>query len=190
MIGDSEQYMQLIQIYSEMGDDELLALAGSKDDLTETAQEVLRTEMGKRRLRLEPSVQQLSVIDTEEDDDLRFGVLASPDYVWEFPEAEDAIAAGEWLGSEGIKYDVILPSMERMDRGAPRVAVMPKDAARAGEMLAKPIPEEFRILVRTREEFVVPKCRRCGADDPLLESIEPANHWKCESCGHEWVETL
>jgi hypothetical protein len=110
--------------------------------------------------------------------------------VWRFPKNEDAQAAGEMLSAAGITYDIILPSSERLDLGEPRVAILPADVARAGQILSQPIPEEFRILVRTRDQFSPPICPNWRSEDPLLESIEPANKWLCEVCGHAWVETI
>jgi len=109
--------------------------------------------------------------------------------VWEFAEAEDAQAAGEMLRAAGIEYDMILPRIDTLDMGAPRLAVMPDDVERARQLLSQPIPEEFRTLVRTQDKFVVPTCSKCGAPDPLLESIEPTNKWKCEVCSHTWLDS-
>ncbi|MGH9562768.1 MAG: hypothetical protein ACRD3S_15055, partial [Terracidiphilus sp.] len=35
-------------------------------------------------------------------------------------------------------------------------------------------------------EYEVPNCPKCGTEDPLLESVEPTNHWRCENCDAEW----
>lgn len=190
MIGDAEQYDQLCRVYADCADNELIALSHDLDALTQTAQVVLQEELSRRRLSI-PSKQAVSKAEAAiiKDSPLdRFASLAPPECVWEFPEAEDALAASEMLLAEGIRCDVIIPSSERFDRGAPRVAVLPEDVAKAREILSRPIPEEFRILVRTRDEFVVPVCPRCGAVDPLLESIEPTNHWRCEACGRTWSD--
>jgi hypothetical protein len=45
------QWQRLVDLYREMSDEELLALAARPDDLTDEAQGVLRTEMGSRRLQ-------------------------------------------------------------------------------------------------------------------------------------------
>lgn len=191
MIGDAEQYERLTRLYGEFGDKELLALARDMSDLTETAQEVLRAEIAHRRLDLPPQVSGLAA-DAAVDDTTsrnRFGSVAPEDCVWEFAENEDALAAGEALRAAGIECEVILPSAERFDWRAPRLAVVPEDIARATAILSQPIPEEFKILVRTRDQFVVPICPGCGAADPLLESIEPTNQWRCEVCDRVWLES-
>jgi uncharacterized Zn finger protein len=37
-------------------------------------------------------------------------------------------------------------------------------------------------------EFVLPKCPKCGAEDPVLEGADPVNTWRCETCGKLWSE--
>lgn len=190
MIGDAAQYQELAKLYGSFGDEELVALAARSDDLTEMAREVLQGEMTRRGLRV--TTKGLPAV--AEAPDLRglsmerYAELAPEDCVWEFEGAEDALAAAEMLRAEGIECSAIVPSGQSLDRRGPRVAVWPEDVVRVEELLSRPIPDEFRVLVRTRDEFVPPACRRCGAEDPLLEAIEPANQWKCEECGHRWSD--
>src|ERR1700733_13108710 len=47
-VNPAEQQRQLSDLYSSMGEVELLALKGSFNDLTETAQHVLREDLMKR----------------------------------------------------------------------------------------------------------------------------------------------
>lgn len=191
MISDAEQYGELVRLYGEYGDDELIALGRQVGDLTETAQAILKAELVRRRLVVSPEVKEPVVEEAiEEDDDrslpLGFGRLAPEGCITEFAENEDALAAGEMLRAEGIECDVVLP--QGLDMRAPRVAVAPADVERAATFLAKPIPEEFRVMVRTRDQFEVPTCPSCGAADPLLEEIEPTNKWRCEVCDRVWVD--
>lgn len=189
MIGDAEQYERLTRLYGEFGDNELLALGRDMGDLTEIAQEVLRAELSRRRLAIPSApVDGASHSESPANPLDRLAYLAPQDCIWEFAETEDALAAGEALRAAGIECDVILPSAERFEMGAPRLAVAPEDVARAQPILSRPIAEEFRILVRTRDQFVVPSCPGCGAPDPLLESIEPTNQWRCEVCDKVWLE--
>jgi hypothetical protein len=189
MIGDAAQYQELVTLYSSYGDDELVELGRGMADLTEMAQEALQGELTRRRITIPTSESGMPKNVREPDPALdRFVDLAPEDCVWEFAETEDALAAYEALRASGIESSVILPRAETLDMGAPRLAVLPQDVERTEAILSKPIPEEFRILVRTRDQFVVPCCRRCGAGDPLLESIEPTNQWRCDQCGHTWLE--
>jgi hypothetical protein len=189
LISDAEQYSELVRLYGEYGDDELIALGRRVGDLTETAQEILKGELARRKLVVSPEVKEPvgDVIAAEKNDPGDgFGWLASEDCITEFAESEDALAAGEMLRTEGIECEVMLP--QGLDMRAPRVAVAPTDVERAAILLAKPIPEEFRVMVRTRDQFEVPTCPGCGATDPLLEEIEPTNKWRCEVCDRVWVD--
>ena len=49
------QWQRLVELYREMSDEELLKLAARPEDLTDEAQDVLRTEMASRRLQAEPA---------------------------------------------------------------------------------------------------------------------------------------
>ena len=69
------------------------------------------------------------------------------------------------------------------------VAADQLDQARA--IAARPIPPE--IVAESQEDvadFVAPSCPSCGAPDPVLETVEPANCWKCEQCGREWTDSV
>jgi hypothetical protein len=59
------------------------------------------------------------------------------------PSSSAYLDRPKMLGAAGIDYDVILPSSERLDMGASRVAVLPADVARARQILSQPIPESF-----------------------------------------------
>ena len=187
---DSEQYSELARLYAEYGDNELIALRRQAGDLTEAAQEVLKGELARRRLNVSPAVKEPvdEEVGTEDDRSLPpgFGRLAPEGCIKEFADSEDALAAGEMLRAEGIECEVMLP--QSLDMRAPRVAVAPADAERAAPLLAMPIPEEFRVLVRMRDQFEAPTCPGCGAADPLLEEIEPTNKWRCEVCDRVWVD--
>ena len=192
MIGDAAQYQDLVTLYGTYGDEELIELARGMDDLTAMAQEVLKGELTRRRIPIpSPNTAKLPNTAKESDSEInRFVDLAPQDCIWEFAEAEDAMAASEALKAADIENSVILPRSDTLDMRPPRLAVSPEDVEKTEAILSKPIPEEFRILVRTRGEFVVPSCRKCGAPDPVLESIEPANEWRCEVCGYTWTDEI
>ena len=192
MIGDQAQYRDLVTLYGTYGDEELIELSRGMDDLTAMAQEVLKGELTRRRIPI-PSPKDAKLPNNANDSDSeidRFADLAPEDCTWEFSEAEDALAASEALRAAGIENSVILPRSDTLDMRPPRIAVSPEDVEKTEAILSKPIPEEFRTLVRTRGEFVVPSCKKCGAADPVLESIEPANEWRCEVCGYTWTDEI
>ena len=57
-------------------------------------------------------------------------------------------------------------------------------------MPRRPIPAGDHRPIQTWKmpEFEAPKCPKCGAEDPVLESVEPTNTWLCEACGKRWTE--
>jgi hypothetical protein len=70
-----------------------------------------------------------------------------------------------------------------------RVLVAADELDRAQAIIANPIPQD--IIDESHEtvpEYELPRCPSCGAEDPLLESAEPVNAWKCEICGREWTD--
>ncbi len=38
-------------------------------------------------------------------------------------------------------------------------------------------------------EFTPPSCPKCGAEDPVLEGVDPVNSWQCEQCGEQWTDS-
>lgn len=83
-----------------------------------------------------------------------------------------------WIKSRelGLNYNRVLVAADELDR--------------ARSVIANPIPQD--IIDKSREtvpEFELPRCPACGAEDPILESAEPVNAWKCENCGEEWTDS-
>jgi hypothetical protein len=64
-----------------------------------------------------------------------------------------------------------------------------RDASRAEEVMAAPRTTTVANAEKNAvEDFEAPACMQCGSPDPLLESVEPFNTWRCESCGAQWIE--
>jgi hypothetical protein len=73
----------------------------------------------------------------------------------------------------------------------PQVEVAADQLEQARAIAAQPIPQE--IIDDSKVEvpdFEVPKCPKCGAEDPVLEAVEPANRWHCEQCDAEWSDPV
>lgn len=113
------------------------------------------------------------------------------EYTWktllcECEEREQAHQIWEMLRRAGIESWI-----QSRERGLnfTRVLVAADELDRARAIIANPIPQD--IIDESREtvpEFELPRCPACGAEDPLLESTEPVNAWKCENCGEEWTD--
>jgi hypothetical protein len=77
----------------------------------------------------------------------------------------------------GLNYSRVLVAADQLDE------------ARA--IADKPIPQEIIDDSKIEEpEYVVPKCPKCGAEDPILEAVEPSNTWHCDQCDAQWTENL
>jgi hypothetical protein len=203
-------WQSLTQLYSEMSDGELYALDADLADLTEMAQQVLRDEMKKRGLARQPA-SNLGRKVTEpagaplRDSDGLFRISEDGaegrnlprEYTWKTPlcNCEDGEYAGQlqaalkaagiesWI--EGAGYRVAADMLN------PRILVAADQLEQAREVASRPIPqaiaEQFKMEI---PEYEPPVCPRCGAEDPVLESADPANSWLCESCGEQWTDPV
>ena len=71
-----------------------------------------------------------------------------------------------------------------------RVLVAADQLDQARAIAARPIPPEIVEESETKvPEFELPSCPKCGAKDPVLEGVDPANTWRCEQCGEQWTES-
>jgi hypothetical protein len=190
MVGDAEQYRELVTLYETYGDDELRAIGCDMSDLTETAQEVLQAEIRRRGLKIAPVAFEEHVLTDEDLSDMRtYAQLAPAECIFAFEEeraAEDAYYA---LTAQGIEAIVISAQSRESDNRGPRVVVTPKDAERAAAILLQPSEETLRTEAdETPEEFALPCCPACGSEETLLESVDPVNQWRCDDCGKLWLE--
>jgi hypothetical protein len=211
-----EEWRRLTELYREMSDQELYELDASIADLTEQAQQILRDEMRTRGLKKPrsagggtdlpersaapgsaPGVEAATAAGGRD----RTGDEAEEDgpyeYTWktllcECDEREEAWQIHLALKQAGIESWVEGPrSQFSPDTRCPRVIVAADQLEQAREVIARPIPQEiveqFDTLV---EDFKTPVCPKCGAADPVLEGVDPANSWLCESCGKQWTEPV
>ena len=202
-------WRSLTQHYGEMSDEELYELDADIGDLTEMAQQVLRDEMKKRGLSELPAAKADPAAiahlvapqwDIESDSPAAEGEGVESDQPREFTwkvllcECEDRERAWQiqevlrqagiesWIQGRG--YRVV------SDLGNPKIQVAADQLEQAREIIARPIPQA--IVEQSRmpeEEYEPPKCPKCGAEDPVLEGIDPVNSWLCESCGKQWTDS-
>jgi hypothetical protein len=207
----AQDWQWLRENYRSMLDGELEELAASFGDLTEMAQQVLRTELRNRGLP-EPGAEAVvpkrpkssaasgwastvgpdaEVSQSNEVD--RDGDRSPHEYTWKTQlcvceTTEQANQIREMLRRAGIDSWVEEPGA-RWSVVSPRVVVAADQLEQAIEIARQPIPRD--ILEQSTEEvpeYVAPNCPRCGADDAVLESAEPTNSWLCEACGRQWTE--
>jgi hypothetical protein len=191
MIGDAAQYQELAALYRSYGDEELLALGRGIVDLTEMAQKALKGELTRRGLEIAPAGETVArVISDEELADMRsYAELAPEECIFDFDDERAAAAAYYALAREGIEAIVVSPTNSKSDNRGPRVVVKPNDAERAATILSE--PSTNKLIAETDEtpaEFDMPRCPSCGGEETLPESIDPVNQWRCDGCGHTWLE--
>jgi hypothetical protein len=191
MIGDAEQYQALAALYDSYGDRELVDLARGIADLTEMAQDVLKSELQRRGLKIAPASEpvQARVLTDEDLLDMRsYAALAPVECIFEYEEERAASAAYYALLREGIESIVVSASDTRSDNRGPRVVVIPKDAERAAAILSQPLADELPTAEEETAIFDLPTCPACGGQETLLESVDPVNQWRCDDCGKTWLE--
>ena len=207
------EWQRLSEVYRGMYDDELLNLAADANDLTETARQVLDSEMTKRGISPQASGASRTVPEPmrERRAALRADREAPPkpipeaagsdqyeaplEYTWktvlcECETSEQAQQLAEALDQAGIDNWIELPGRgSRFNLEYSRVLVAADQLEQARAIAAKPIPKEIAEEQRASvPEFRSPVCPKCGAADPILEGVDPFNTWKCEGCGNEWTE--
>ena len=121
------------------------------------------------------------------------------EYTWktQLCECETSLEArelSEALKQAGIESWIESPASRSRYTGLglsyPRVLVAADQLDQARAIAARPIPPEIVEESETEvPEFVPPSCPKCGASDPVLEAVDPANSWKCEQCGQRWTES-
>jgi hypothetical protein len=189
-----------------MYDGELEELYADKSDLTEVAQQILSDEMKKRGLN-EPrgpnkeadGSERLAVpnidADSPEDGGETGESEVPPEYTWktflcEREDPEETWQVREVLRRAGIESWLENPGyFVTPGIGTPRIMVAADQFDEACEVLAKPIPQEIVDQSKMQiPDYVPPTCPGCGAAEPVLESADPVNAWRCESCGKQWAE--
>jgi hypothetical protein len=192
MIGDAAQYQELVTLYGSYGDDELIGLGRGIDDLTEMAQEALKSELTRRGLKIAPARGSVEahVLSDEDLRDMRAYAESAPaECIFDFEDERAASAAYYTLRGEGIEAIVVSPSSAKSDNHGPRVVVTPKNAERAAAILSQPSTDELKAETEeAHEEFALPRCPACTGEETLLKSVDPVNQWQCDDCGHTWLE--
>lgn len=202
----AHEWQRLTRLYGEMSDEQLENLGATFGDLTEFAQPILRDEMRKRGLG-DPttnSVQQTEKpgwwsADSESADD-EDSENGPTEYTWKTDLCardtwEEAWQIAEMLRRAGIQSwpDKRGTSFgTRSNTSQPvRVLVAADQLDEARQILLQPIPQDIIDQSKVKvEDFVPPTCPKCGAEDPLLESVEPTNRWRCENCGARWSDAM
>lgn len=211
---DPVQYWQEVSAnYAQMSDGELLELAEKPEDLTEVGQQVLRDEMGKRKLDKRRVVRSLPVPAPRKPVDLVSGKLPyledareecgdvdeedlpPHEYTWltclcDCESNKHALQVSLALKRHGIESWVRAVPPQSADTIGPQVHVAADQFEQAQAILAQPIPQDIIDEVNTEvPEFEMPVCPQCGSKEgAMLESADPVNAWCCADCGAAWTD--
>jgi hypothetical protein len=212
-IDRAAETQRLKEHYRQMYDAELLNLAADTADLTEIAQQVLCDELKLRGLvdqgrpgvlrdsaaplksepLLPPSQWETSanlpVADVDGGDESPAHAFTWKTLLCECNEREQAWQIREVLQRAGIESWIETPTSYAISLGGSRVVVAADQLDHAREIASQPIPQDIVDESKMKiPEYELPSCPRCGAVDPVLESVDPVNTWACESCGAGWSD--
>ena len=206
-----EEWRRLTALYSDMGDVEIRELATQINDLTDTAQQILRDELKKRgiakthaldaskplsnpsaSIHYEPQYYRSEFGDTASED------TGPHEFTWktplrEFDTDDEALQLALALAPHGIESWIRRPSSRSLDMTSYLVSVAADQLEQARAIAAQPIPQDIIDEFKREEEtpaYEIPTCPKCKAEDPTLESVEPSNNWLCESCGYTWSDPI
>ena len=205
-----EEWRRLSQLYREMSDEELYELDADFAGLTEQAQQILRDEMKTRRLaRPRPASIEAKLsehiaasawdadADTPKTEDGAEESVLPREYTWKTLLCECNDSDEAWMVREALRQAGIESWSDgqgyRIVEGInyPRILVAADQLEQAREVASRPIPQA--IVEQSKlppEEYKPPVCPKCGAEDPLLESVDPVNSWLCESCDYQWTDAV
>ena len=206
-------WQRLTRLYAEKSDEELLELADDFGNLTEVAQQVLRDEMKQRKIEepeerfreqppifgrwnqeSNPAQNQGTATAEEQIDDpgepheytwkTELCTCESSKQAWQVYETLRRASIESWPQRPGASFGTrSVGSLEI------RILVAADQLEEARAILSRPIPQEIMNESNMPvEDFVVPRCPKCGTADPLLESVDSSNHWLCENCGAQWTD--
>jgi hypothetical protein len=208
------EWQRLTEFYRDKTDEALEELAEDFGNLTDTAQQVLTTELRSRGLSLPGSKPNSSTapqsfrestfrsdVDPDEflpneDADAAGGEAAPHEYTWKTLLCECNDGREAWQLAQALKRAGIECWVEPPRGGIvyPRVLVPADQLEEARAIAAQPIPqdivEESKDLENEPEEYEPPTCPKCHAEDPVLESADPSNNWLCEACDARWSDPI
>jgi rubredoxin len=128
--------------------------------------------------------------------------------LWRYRDLPEALIAQNKLHAEGFDCFLADDEMIRLNwfwsnlLGGVRLCLREDEADAALAVLAEEIPTAFNAD-EVNEEYQQPVCPKCESRDLDFETVHkgialgalwlfalpvpvPANHWKCENCGHVW----
>jgi hypothetical protein len=209
------EWQRLTEFYRGKTDAELEELAEDFGNLTETAQQVLTTELRSRCLAL-PGSQQASsptqprpfagygsshlfehlTANSDESQSDADTDEAPIEFTWKTQLCECDDGRQAWQLAKALELSGIESWVQSPGSGVVYWRVfVPADQLEESRAVAdQPIPqdivEESKDFEKEPEEYIPPTCPKCRTEDPILESADPSNNWLCEACGALWSDPL
>ena len=188
-INQAEESHRCRELYGQMSEVELKALAEKFSDLTEIAQEALRAEFSKRGLPTPAPAPRHQILRDEEE-------LVDCYRARDSSEARLIINILESSGIPSCLFGNFGENVQRLypahDTGG-MIKVTQRDAERAREL----ITQYFSQGQAENEECTV-RCPRCHSSDVIFQGLSPETsdpdpsasrfNWTCGACGTRWMD--
>jgi hypothetical protein len=209
-VDDPQEWLRLNQRYQQMDEAELLELRDDFDNLTATAQDVLRLLLQVRGMWPPPNPSDAEPAPPQRAD---YSFLRTVSNVQE-PETTDrdsllkdngvAVRACESLEDASLLTDYLRESnIESLvittKRGYPvrfpEIMVFPEDVERASDLLDHADVEALRRAAEADSGQIIDgssQCPGCGSAEIMLQLSRPdcLNAWLCANCGRSWQDNL
>jgi len=192
-----EERRRITELYAQMADGELEAIAADSSELTDVARQALTDEIARRE-GLEAAVADANSAPGRDAVELADFVS-----IRQFRDLHEALLAKGVLDSAGVECFLADDNMVRMDWfysnlvGGIKLCVKQEDAEAALDLLEQSIPEAFEAEGSGHyEQPRCPKCRSLDIAQPVawikayLLAPVPLHPkmWVCHSCGHQWKQ--
>jgi DNA-directed RNA polymerase subunit M/transcription elongation factor TFIIS len=200
MVDRVEEWQRLQASYGSKTDEELQALAEESDELTELAQQVLRSEITRRGLPFKLKELSKPPGFNPEPGELDPSELEPVVVrrVWDVTEARqvkgilDDAGIPSFLGPDNLDDVETYPSSSSFGNGID-LKVRYVDNQRALYVLSRSLPSE----PQDQSEYV-PVCPKCNSREIVFESLDEQKaassafdakfNWKCDACGYQWKD--
>jgi|SRR5271165_2828148 len=197
-----EERRRITELYAQMADTELEAIAADSSELTDVALQALRGEIARR--------EGLGSAVADGDSGPGRDAVELADFVSirQVRDLHEALLAKGVLDSAEIECFMVDDNMVRMDWfysnlvGGIKLCVKQEDAEAALDLLEQSIPEEFEV--EGIGPYEQPRCPKCQSLDIAFEELNqpvawisacllapiPLHRktWVCHSCGQQWKE--
>jgi DNA-directed RNA polymerase subunit M/transcription elongation factor TFIIS len=208
-LGPAGEFLRVSEHYRRMTDEEIVALARQKSELTEVAQQALASEISHRQLKVQPEEPKtpprwqpppVSSEPSPYDDDRQLVEICT---VWSLA---DALQVQQLLDTAGIPFFMGKEKATGVEAVTSKFAdgvsvqIMKVGWPWAQAAMEYYEPKDDRT---PKEEQDLPeaevRCPKCRSTEAVFEELVPdaaANpdttpprfKWTCDSCGYEWVD--